>query len=137
VVRWFWEFGGLMVVEFCGDSMVVGVSGGLVVVGVGVGLMVVGVCGGLMVVGVCGGLIFRWYFLNLRFYLSNKKLYFIGINFRGYKLSRFSEFFGVRESLYPQNRTFRVTCESLYTRNCTFMRHCGISIKKLLKIASK
>ena len=40
--------------------------------------------------------------------------YFIGINFRGYnKLSRFRDFFGVRESLHPRNLTFEVTREIL------------------------
>ena len=39
--------------------------------------------------------------------------YLKGINFRGYKLSRFREFFGVRESLYPQNLIFEVTREIL------------------------
>ena len=34
---------------------------------------------------------------------------FIGINFRGYKLSRFSHFFGDRESLYLRNRTVQIT----------------------------
>ena len=34
------------------------------------------------------------------------KLYFIGINFHGYKLPRFRDFFGVREGLYPRNITF-------------------------------
>ena len=51
------------------------------------------------------------------------------LNFCGYKLLRFRDFFGVRESLYPRNRLFSGTRESLYPRNITFMGVIEISIK--------
>ena len=50
-----------------------------------------------------------------------------------YKLSRFRDFFGVRESLYSRNRLLSATRESLYPQNLTFEVTREILIKKYKK----
>ena len=53
---------------------------------------------------------------------------------RGYKFSRFCEFFSRSQSLYPRNCFFSATRESLYTQNLTFEVTREILIKTYKKI---